>query len=238
MTPSEQTAHFIQATAQIPLTGQTVDKLLSLDPLTLAMLVILAVVIGMVAKEWFDGKSKAATDAQQSAVIKFLTDENSPMVISHNRIADAIELGNKRSEEWAAAVKSLATKTDEQTTHFTGLRTDFQTLGADFRGYTSTASGAIEEFRADMDTQHEETKASIAALKADIDTHMEGIAKDLSTIKDDLQNRKECADTVDKLDKIKAEWDSFRTEVLERLKPPTVATITLDNPPADLPKSA
>lgn len=185
----------MQYLAQLFPTG-TVDKLLSLDPLSLALLIVVIVVAVDFIKNWFKGKSTAANDAQQMAVIKFLTDEKSPMVVSSNRVAAAVEQGNKRSEELTAALLALGDKTDVQTT-------SLNTLGADFRGYTSTSAEAIEEFRADVDTQHAATEANINSIKTDIATHMAAINEQLNSIRDTLQKRNDCADVVGKVDDIK-----------------------------------
>ena len=200
-----------------PITGQTIDKALETDPLTLALLVIVIVAIVSLINSWLQGRKQSADDNRQDIFFKAFTDEKSPMVVSNNRVATAVEQSNKRSEEQTAALLALGGKTDLQTTELSKQTTAITTLSADFRGYQSTASDAMQEHTKSIDT----LIATVAELKVSIEKLIER-HEDCQPLKDKLTEVLNALDNLQKQDK--------RTSQ-------TVAILLTDTPPTGDPKT-
>ncbi|MCA0455636.1 MAG: hypothetical protein LCI00_16795 [Chloroflexi bacterium] len=209
MPTAQQTIEIAQAAAQVP-----TNNLLVFLAIFMAVVVIVVMwkVVPPIINLYKQQVENNRIQAENSAKLTVIVEQN--------------------SAQTKLAIQSIADNTGEMRKQTDALGV----LSADFRGYTSTAAESIDEFRADVDKQHAETKADIAAIKIDIATHMEGITKELGGIKTALEERNECADVMGKFDSMKSEWDKFHDEVLELLTPANV--IKDDTPPAELPKAS
>lgn len=144
--------------------------------------------------------------------------------------AQLTKIVGQNSEQAKLAMASVDNNTAEMRKQ-TGA---IEKLGADFSGYQSTASDAIEEFRADVDKQHVETKANIAEIKSDIATAMTDITAKLTNIENILRKREDCADAVAEIDEVKKDVEKLKQAEAKRATDES-KLITDTPPPAELP---
>lgn len=153
-------------TAQTTLTTEaTLDKLLGANFLSLALIALVMVVAMFLLFVWMNNKREAANDKRQDALIKVFTDDKSPMVISNNRAANAIELGNSRSKEQTEALIALGEKTDKQTNSIEAQTGVISGQSLDLRNYQTLVSDNLNNHS----DQIAANTANIAALKAAIE---------------------------------------------------------------------
>lgn len=203
----------------------TVDKALSTDPITLLALAVLIIVVTYLATVWLTGRKDARDDRFQEMMFTALTDEKSPLVKSNNNVADS-------NLKIAAALEKLGEKTDTQTSHFEGMRSDNKT----FQGLITTDLSRQTETIAGL-------SSTVTALTSRFDT---GMAEIRTMLSQRVEN------TVDRVwieTQMQQFKTSFKAELLDELlqfakrvtsttKKVEVDIVQSPSPPSSLPTEA
>lgn len=195
-----------------PLTSQNVDKFLSLD--LPSMVVFLAVIIGLtlLASSYFHGRSQLQTDQQSSVVIKFFTDDNSPMVISSRqqaenskRVAEALEMGNKNSAELTLAIVTLGKKTDEQTGELGKQTAVIETLNTNTNAFSVLISKDL--------SVHAENISELTKSNMDVNAKIDQLIIKVDQV---IKDKQDCMELRGQLDAFKAEFTEKMNQQAKR----------------------
>lgn len=144
---------------------------------------------------------------------------------TNSQLTKIVGQNTEQSKQNAEQARLAMLSVDNNTTEMRKQTGAIEKLGADFRGYQSTASDAIEEFRADVDKQHEATKQDITEIKASI----EQLTKQIEEL---LKGSADCLG-------FKRELTEMEKRLMEALKQPVNAvastTVIIDDvkPPAE-----
>lgn len=178
-----------------PITSQNVDKLLSLDPLSMGLIIGVVIVLTLLVTSWYQGRSNSASDMQQTAIIKFFTDEKSPMVTSNNRVAAAIEQQTK-------VLSTLGDKTDKQTSVFEANIVEQK----NFSSLVTKDLSVQTESMVDMRKSFEE-------LRAEVRSDMNAIDRKLDQL---IQDKADCMKLREQLEAFKGHFNDKLTEQNKR----------------------
>lgn len=186
-----------------PITSQNVDKLLSLDPLSLALIIGVVIVLTLLVNSWFQGRTSSAAETQQTAVIKFFTDDKSPMVTSNNRVAAALEQGNTRTAELNATLADLGKKTDNNTQELskqTAIIEENTNTHKEFSLLVSKDLSMTTESMVDM-------RKSFDELRLEVRRDIEEISRKIDQL---IQDKADCM-------KLREELNAFKGNVEEKM---------------------
>lgn len=196
--------------AQIwPVVGQMSHEALTADPIVLAFIVIVIIALTFFATSYFQGKRGLRDDDRWDMFFKAFTDEKSPMVMSNNRVAQAVEQGNKRTDDLTKALEAFGKKTDNQTDELNRQTTVIKEnteQQKEFNGLITRDLSKQTESMIDM-------QRSIDAFKVEIKASIDEISRKIDQV---IQDKSDCEQLRKQLEAFKGEVDSKVTEQVKK----------------------